>query len=90
MTRRISLLWWLARAGGRGDRGNNRVLGDRTMNHSGMCAKRVVKRLWKLGWGLLFVSTMTVLSVLGAGYADHFAVTKSLASPIGTSTAAQR
>jgi quinol-cytochrome oxidoreductase complex cytochrome b subunit len=60
------------------------------MNHSGTHAKRVVKRLWKLGWGLVFVSIMTVLSVLGADYSSHFAVAKSLVPPTGTSTAALR
>jgi hypothetical protein len=51
---------------------------------------RLAKKAWKLGWGLVFVSIMTILSVLGTNYSSHFAVAKSLASPVGTSTAALR
>jgi hypothetical protein len=60
------------------------------MKHSGRHVSRLAKKAWTLGWGLVFVSIMTVLSVLGADYSSHFAVAKSLASPAGTSTAALR
>jgi len=51
---------------------------------------RLAKKAWKLGWGLVFVSIMTVLSVLGANYSSHFAVAKSLVPPAETNTAALR
>ena len=60
------------------------------MKHSGRHVGRLAKKAWALGWGLVFVSIMTVLSVLGADYSSHFAVAKSLVSPAGTSTAALR
>ena len=60
------------------------------MKHSGRHVSRLAKKAWALGWGLVFVSIMTVLSVLGANYSSHFAVAKSLVPPAETSTAALR
>lgn len=60
------------------------------MKHSGRHINRLAKKAWKLGWGLVFVSIMTALSVLGSDYSSHFAVAKSLDSPIEASTAALR
>jgi hypothetical protein len=60
------------------------------MNHSGRLVNRLAKKAWTLGWGLAFVSIMTILSVVGANYSSHFAVAKSLVSPVETNSAALR
>ena len=60
------------------------------MKHPGLKISRLAKKAWTLGWGLLFVCMMTGLSLVGAGYSDHFAVAKSMVSPAGASAATQR
>jgi len=60
------------------------------MKHSGRRIGRLAKKAWRLGWGLVFVGMMTLLSVLGANHSSRFATSKSLASPGGASTAALR